>query len=169
MSWTLEKIDKLKQLWGKDNTASQIASIIGGVTRNAVIRKAYRLNLTAKSVQKKNNFNQVLPQYKENALQPERKTRRSRFKSLLLDKNFEPENPKSLEELHDGICRWPIGHPNEPDFYFCGRKSMKDFSYCKLHVLYAFQPKNKKEDSIEKDKDKDDEVPRFIKKKIKSA
>ena len=164
MSWTLERVDKLKQLWGKGNTAGQIASIIGGVTRNAVIGKAYRLNLTAKSIQKKNNFNQV-SQHQENAPQPERKTRRSRFKSLLLDKSFEPENPKSLEELHDKICRWPIGHPNEPDFYFCGRKSMKDFSYCKLHILYAFQPKNKKEDLIEKD----DEVPRFIKKKVKSA
>jgi len=42
---------------------------------------------------------------------------------------------------------------------------MKDFSYCRLHVLYAFQPKNKKEDLIEKD----DEVPQFIEKKIKSA
>ena len=42
---------------------------------------------------------------------------------------------------------------------------MKDFSYCKLHVLYAFQPKNKKEDLIEKE----DEVPQFIAKKIKSA
>ena len=164
MSWTPEKVGKLKQLWGKGNTAGQVASIIGEVTRNAVIGKAYRLNLAAKSVQKKNSFNQI-SQHQENAPQPERKTRGSRFKSLLLDKNFEPENPKSLEELHDEICRWPIGHPNEPDFYFCGRKSMKDFSYCKLHVLYAFQPKNKKEDFVEKD----DEVPRFIKKKIKSA
>ena len=164
MSWTLEKVGKLKQLWGKGNTASQIASIIGGVTRNAVIGKAYRLNLAAKSVQKKNSFNQVL-QHQENAPQSERKTRKSRFKSLLLDKSFEPENPKSLEELHDEICRWPIGHPNEPDFYFCGRKSMKDFSYCKLHVLYAFQPKNKKEDLITKE----DGVPQFIEKKIKSA
>ena len=166
MSWTPEKISKLKELWGKGNTAAQIASILGEVTRNAVIGKAYRLNLAAKSVQKKNSFNQV-SQHQENAPQPERKTRSSRFKSLLLDKSFEPENPKSLEELHDEICRWPIGHPNEPDFYFCGRKSMKDFSYCKLHVLYAFQPKNKKEDLVEKDKD--DEVPRFIKKNIKSA
>ena len=164
MSWTPEKVSKLTELWGKGNTAAQIASIIGEVTRNAVIGKAYRLNLAAKSIQKKNNFNQV-SQHQENAPHPERKTRQSRFKSLLLDKSFEPEKPKSLEELHDEICRWPIGHPNEPDFYFCGRKSMKDFSYCKLHILYAFQPKNKKEDLIEKD----DEVPRFIKKKIKSA
>ena len=66
MSWTLERVGKLKQLWGKGNTAGQIASIIGGVTRNAVIGKAYRLNLAAKSIQKKNNFNQV-SQHQENA------------------------------------------------------------------------------------------------------
>ena len=37
MSWTEEKVEKLKELWGKSNTASQIAEIIGGISRNAVI------------------------------------------------------------------------------------------------------------------------------------
>ena len=58
------------------------------------------------------------------------------------------------------------GHPNEDSFYFCGRTSLKDFSYCKLHLLYAFQPKHRKEDVL--DKDKDNEVLKFIR-KIKSA
>ena len=48
MSWTEEKVQKLKELWGKGNTASQIAEIIGGISRNAVIGKAHRLNLSAK-------------------------------------------------------------------------------------------------------------------------
>ena len=48
MSWTEEKVDKLKELWGKGNTASQIAEILGGLSRNAVIGKAHRLNLSAK-------------------------------------------------------------------------------------------------------------------------
>ena len=48
MSWTEEKVAKLKELWGKGNTASQIAQIIGGISRNAVIGKAHRLNLSAK-------------------------------------------------------------------------------------------------------------------------
>ena len=48
MSWTEEKVAKLKELWGKGNTASQIAEIIGGVSRNAVIGKSHRLNLSAK-------------------------------------------------------------------------------------------------------------------------
>ena len=48
MSWNEEKVAKLKELWGKGNTASQIAEIIGGISRNAVIGKAHRLNLSAK-------------------------------------------------------------------------------------------------------------------------
>ena len=66
MSWTEEKVAKLKELWGKGNTASQIAEIIGGISRNAVIGKAHRLNLSAKIKTRiatsnsnvKNNFEQ---------------------------------------------------------------------------------------------------------------
>ena len=48
MSWTEEKVESLKKLWGSGKTASQIAEIIGGISRNAVIGKAHRLNLSAK-------------------------------------------------------------------------------------------------------------------------
>ena len=91
-------------------------------------------------------------------------SRKAKFQSILLDKNFEAENPKSLEELTEKTCKWPIGHPNEEKFYFCGRKPEGEFPYCKLHVLYAFQPKNQKEDDLGSD-----EIPEFIEKKIKSA
>ena len=165
MSWTEEKVAKLKELWGKGNTASQIAEIIGGISRNAVIGKAHRLNLSAKiktrSVTSNENFNNSV-ENKNNKLI--NKGRRSKFKSLLIDKDFEPENPKQLEELDENSCKWPIGHPDENDFYFCGRTSLKDFSYCKLHLLYAYQPKGKKDEVTEKD-----EVPEFIEKKISSA
>ena len=164
MSWTEEKVTKLKELWGKGNTASEIAKIIGGISRNAVIGKAHRLNLSAKiktrTVASSQNFENSLD---EKSIKNKR-NRRSKFKSLIIEKDFEPENPKQLEELDERLCKWPIGHPDEKSFYFCGRSSLKDFSYCKLHLLYAYQPKGKKEDAAEKE-----EVPDFIEKKIQSA
>ena len=165
MSWTDEKVAKLKELWGKGNTAAQIASIIGGISRNAVIGKAHRLNLSAKIKTRSSSTNQKNYKLNEKETKFQRKGRRNKFKSLIIEKDFEPENPKQLEELDDSVCKWPIGHPNESSFYFCGRKSLKEFSYCKLHLLYAFQPKGKREDAV----DKDEESPQYIEKKIKSA
>ena len=164
MSWTDEKVAKLKELWGKGNTASQIAEIIGGISRNAVIGKAHRLNLSAKIKTRAATSNQNFNNTYEDKNQKNRRGRKSKFKSLIIEKDFEPENPKKLEELDEKSCKWPIGHPNEKSFYFCGRSSLKDFSYCKLHLLYAYQPKGKKDDVVGKE-----DVPEFIEKKIKSA
>ena len=164
MSWTEEKVAKLTELWGKGNTASQIAEIIGSISRNAVIGKAHRLNLSAKIKTRAATSNKNFENSLEEKNYKSKKNRRSKFKSLIIDKNFEPENPKQLEELDENICKWPIGHPDEKDFYFCGRSSLKDFSYCKLHLLYAYQPKGKKEEVNEKE-----EVPDFIEKKISSG
>ena len=164
MSWTDEKVAKLKELWGKGNTASQIAQIIGGISRNAVIGKAHRLNLSAKIKTRTATSNKNVDNSVEKSNVQYKRGRKSKFKSLIIEKNFEPENPKQLEELDESSCKWPVGHPDEKNFYFCGRSSLKDFSYCKLHLLYAYQPKGKKEDLTDKE-----EIPEFIEKKIKSA
>ena len=164
MSWTEEKVSKLKELWGKGNTASEIAQIIGGISRNAVIGKAHRLNLSAKIKTRSATSNQRFENTINEKKLRSRRGRKSKFQSLIIEKDFEPENPKQLEELDENSCKWPIGHPNEKSFYFCGRSSLKDFSYCKLHLLYAYQPKGKKEDVLGKD-----EVPQFMEKKIKTA
>ena len=164
MSWNDEKVAKLKELWGKGSTASQIAEIIGGISRNAVIGKAHRLNLSAKIKTRNTPKNYDSSNHINKRNDSAVKGRKSKFKSLIIEKDFEPENPKQLEELDENSCKWPIGHPNEKSFYFCGRSSLKDFSYCKLHLLYAYQPKGKKDDVNEKEEDSE-----FIQKKTKSA
>ena len=166
MSWNEEKVEKLKELWGKGSTASQIAEIIGGISRNAVIGKAHRLNLSSKIKTRNASSSQIFDNTSEGNNSKQRQGRKSKFKSLLIEKDFEPENPKKLEELDESSCKWPIGHPEEISFYFCGRSSLKDFSYCKLHLLYAFQQTKNKKEEVD---DKEDEVPKFIEKKIQSA
>ena len=167
MSWTPEREEKLKELWKKGHTASQIASLLGDTTRNAVIGKAHRLNLEARAVSKKSRFKVN----KENNVRPEAKAqklgRKARFKALILDRNFEPENPiYNLENLTDETCRYPLGHPkNDPSFHFCGRKPFDKSVYCRLHLILCFQPKNAKEE----DKIESEDIPKFIEKKIKSA
>ena len=165
MSWTPEREKKLRELWKIGHTASQIASLLGNTTRNAVIGKAHRLNLEARAVSKKS----TLKVNKENNVKTEIKTqklgRKAKFRALLLDKNFPPENPTRLEDLTDDHCKWPLGEKLEPASFFCGRKPIEKFPYCQLHLLYGYQSKNEKEEDVITDED----IPKFIEKKIKSA
>jgi len=165
MSWTEEKVNKLRELWGKGKTASQIAEIIGGVSRNAVIGKSFRMNLSAK-IKVRPNFQQNKEYFKSTNQESQKRGRKSKFRSLLLSKDFEPAKNLNLEELNENTCKYMEGHPDEKESSFCGRKNVEKFSYCPLHLMQVFVPRNsKKEDVVEKE----DEVPQFIEKKIKSA
>ena len=164
MSWNEENTKKLRDLWKKGFTASQIAAQIPGKSRNAIIGRAHRLNLESRAISKKS-----IPKVKtENKNISEVKTeklgRKARFKALLLDRNFEPERPiYNLEDLTDQTCRFPLGHPNgDPSFHFCGRTPFDKSVYCRLHLILCFQPKNAKDDDIIGP----DEIPQFIEKKI---
>ena len=169
MSWTEEREQKLRKLWEKGYTASQIAEMLGeGATRNAVIGKAHRLKLAARVASKQSKSPKKQDTASDLNKQERHISKKNRFRSLLLDKSFPPENPRQLEELDDKNCRWPSQHhPNEKGFYFCGRPSVEGFSYCKLHVLLAFQIRgDQKEELIDKE---ENEIPAFLKKKVKVA
>ena len=165
MSWTPEREAKLKELWKKGYSGSEIAKMIGDATRNAIIGKAHRLKLEARSVSTKTTTKVSSEKDNPNEIKVTKFSRKAKFKALLLDKNFEAENPTAIEDLNNDQCRWPLGEKMEPANLFCGRKSIEKFPYCKLHLLYAFQPKNAKEE----DQITEDDVPPFIGKKIKSA
>ena len=164
MSWDEKKIEILKNEWGKGKTASQIAEMIGGISRNAVIGKAHRLGLSIKIKPRNAAYNYS---NKHNSLEKKNNTvnKKSRFRSLVLDKNFEQAKNISLEELNEHTCKYMEGHPNEKTSSFCGRKTVEKFSYCPLHLMMVYQPKGKKEDS----QIKDEEMPSYLEKKVKSA
>ena len=69
---------------------------------------AHRLNLSLKFRSKKNLPSNFIKSKNPVEKQNLRKDRKSKFKSLIIDKNFEPENPKTLEELDESTCKWPL-------------------------------------------------------------
>ena len=194
MSWTEERIERLKKMWHDGATASQIADELGGVSRNAVIGKAHRLGLEQRP-------SPVKPGEEKEARKPapapaapkaaapkveapkplpaaaaaaphahapapqQRSAPEMQYRSIgpggfirqgpgeqqapippapprrLVPAKPSPEvaDKTGLLDLNDRICKWPIGHPGEPDFYFCGQQANPGFPYCVEHCGVAYQ------------------------------
>ena len=196
MSWTEERIERLKKMWHDGATASQIADELGGVSRNAVIGKAHRLGLEQRpSPVKPGEEKEVkkaapaapkaaapkpqapAPAATEAApadappaaAQPAKPAPRAapemQYRSIgpggfvrqgpgdqqapippapprrLVPAKPSPEvaDKTSLLDLNDRICKWPMGHPGEPDFHFCGEPANPGFPYCVQHCGVAYQ------------------------------
>jgi GcrA cell cycle regulator len=218
MSWTEERIERLKAMWTQGATASQIADELGGVSRNAVIGKAHRLGLEARPSPVKPGEEKTgkaadapappspstdLPFAVDDEdadatgpavvrattrpaisavleaaapMPPAAPTEPQRPQPMKLDPNMvyrsvgpggfirqgpgdtqapippapprrlvpakpnaEVKNKTGLLELNDRICKWPLGHPGEPDFHFCGQPSNPGFPYCVAHCGIAYQ------------------------------
>ena len=217
MSWTDERIDRLKSMWTNGATASQIADELGGVSRNAVIGKAHRLGLEArpspvKPGEEKDKKAKPAAAAKPKAepaktvapakmapaapasqsipsVAPADAPRRApvttqvpgshaiamtpakadspnvQYRSVgpggfirqgpgdtqapippAPPRRLVPAKPSaevadktSLLELNDRICRWPMGHPGEPDFHFCGNDANPGYPYCVDHCGVAYQ------------------------------
>tara|TARA_B100000959_G_C14849039_1_gene569308 strand:- start:347 stop:844 length:498 start_codon:yes stop_codon:yes gene_type:complete len=163
-NWSEENVLLLKKLWGSF-TAREISEKMGpGFTRNSIIGKSSRLGLSAK-LKTRSSISSNNSLAKSNKVQTTRIGKKNKFQSQLLDSSFEPAKNLSLEELTDSTCKYAESDPGKPDFSFCGRKVVPKFSYCPAHMMIIWQPKNKKEDAL----DSNEEVPKFIEKKIKSA
>src|SRR5690349_2701089 len=196
MSWTEERIDRLKSMWADGATASQIADELGGVSRNAVIGKAHRLGLEARPSPVKPGEEKERPAPAAAAAPAPRPVAAERpaprpaaaaapaeqaaptqaapkpprqsdiqYRSIgpggfvrqgpgeqqapippapprrLVPAKPSPEvaDKTSLLDLNDRICKWPMGHPGEPDFYFCGEPANPGFPYCVQHCGVAYQ------------------------------
>jgi GcrA cell cycle regulator len=213
MSWTDERIDRLRALWTKGMTASHIADELGGVSRNAVIGKAHRLGLQSRPSPVKAGEPAPKPKPKgkpdvdppfetgpaaeapaapaakappAEALKPEpapavelddlddepaaEETAAPAAPQPMVrsigpggfirqgpsdqqapippapPRRLVPAKPSpeiadktGLLDLNEKICKWPIGHPGEPDFHFCGNPANPGFPYCVQHCGVAYQ------------------------------
>jgi len=187
MSWTDERIDRLKNLWSNGMTASQIADELGGVSRNAVIGKAHRLGLQSRPSPVKPNepgaaapaaapapaaaaapaaepaepaAEEAAPAAAQPPSPPQPQIRSIGPGGFLRQGPGDQQSPippapprrlvpakpsaevadkTSLLDLNEKICKWPLGHPGEPDFHFCGRPANPGFPYCVEHCGVAYQ------------------------------
>jgi GcrA cell cycle regulator len=193
MSWTDERIERLKKMWADGATASQIADELGGVSRNAVIGKAHRLGLDARPSPVKPGEEKEKKAPASAAAKPSRAEAAARRQApASADEAATPHPPRtpqrvhpegiqyrsigpggfvrqgpgdtqapippapprrlvpakpsaevadktSLLDLNDRICKWPLGHPGEPDFHFCGQPANPGFPYCVEHCGVAYQ------------------------------
>lgn len=131
MSWTEERVDLLKKLWGEGKTAAEIAKELGdGVTRNAVIGKAHRMKLSSRV----SPIQQSAKKPKSASDAPKvKKPRKVEPKTTFKGKQV------SMEELTPSMCRWPNGDPRDDDFNFCGCSVVAGLPYCEEHARVAYQ------------------------------
>jgi GcrA cell cycle regulator len=165
MSWTDERVDLLKKLWSDGLSASQIATELGGITRNAVIGKVHRLGLSgrakAPSAANPRPRKARPPTHVLRMTRPAMRgnTALARQAYVLYEVEAEPE-PEPLEnivpigqrcsllDLSDAKCRWPIGDPGAADFFFCGGKPLAELPYCAYHARLAYQPVERRRASV---------------------
>jgi GcrA cell cycle regulator len=137
MSWTDDRVEQLKQLWGEGLSASQIASRMGGVTRNAVIGKVHRLGLAGRATP-------AAPKPKVLSHEVELPVRAASFG---LDRLYPGLDRPTVSSISGQQCKWPIGDPTAEDFHFCGQSTSTGKPYCAYHSQLAFQPSGVKRDA----------------------
>ena len=148
MSWTDARIEQLRTGWEKGLTATEIAKELGeGISRNAVIGKAHRLGLKARPSPVKGSGEAAIAEVVAEsvaapaAAAPAAPPPRTAPVVARKPRPVAPARPArtTLLDLTEKVCKWPIGHPGETEFHFCGKPSNAGFPYCNDHCLQAYQ------------------------------
>lgn len=146
--WTPLLTEQLKALWSEGKSAGEIArSLKGDFSRNAVIGKVHRLGLAGRAtaaapvVRKPASPSKPRPTYIVTG---------AGFGTSVIEKppghvplvtipeRDEPPGCCTILTIRNGLCRWPVGDPNEPSFTLCGRTA--ESTYCREHAQVAYQP-----------------------------
>ena len=172
MTWTQERINLLVKLWIGGKSASLIAKELGDITRNAVIGKVHRLGISNRDTILKNGVSKekilkkeviskkicrpiknIIEHKKITIRNPVLPTRPSRLKTSLSHQTPLSENYiiASILDLNEKTCKWPIGHPNEAGFHFCGCTSVQSGPYCAYHMAVAYTQVSRRDNHMIRD------------------
>ncbi len=153
ISWTDDRVEQLKKLWESGLSASQIAAELGNITRNAVIGKVHRLGLSGRAkspssaaprqrkVRPAQNMMRISrPMSRGNTALAHVFEVESEPDPIAFDNVVPMSQRRTLLELTEDTCHWPIGDPSSTEFFFCGGKAIASLPYCAHHSRIAYQP-----------------------------
>ena len=162
LTWTKERIERLKELWGEGLSASQIAAELGGdVSRNAVISKAHRLGIDHGAPKGTSTPRPRRPRPPDPAPLVEPTSHDDPPPTSVPTNPVAAHGPDAappaplplregavvpqsdgvtIMELREGVCRWPLGDPTTPEFRYCGARAVEGLPYCAHHAQVAYQP-----------------------------
>ena len=121
MTWTADRIAEVTRLWNQGLTTAEIGKLVG-VSKNAIVGKAHRLGLPPRPSPIKREARAPRPVRHEH-------------------RHVERTSPPPVQlviSTNGATCKWPIGHPGEPSFGFCGQPSVEGKPYCAEHYGRAY-------------------------------
>ncbi len=167
--WNDTRIRQLKKMWADGESAGEIAATLGGLSRNAIIGKIYRLGLSNRdpvpAVKMDKPKGKKQPKVASTTALPSGQNKLPLRRPPVV-RAGQPLPPQpaaneisedvlrtaaetlkkakkiSLMELTEKTCKWPVGDPSTDDFWFCGLDSETGKPYCKAHNDVAFHPPN---------------------------
>lgn len=150
--WTEIRVTVASALYNSGLSAAQVAAMIGGVSRNAVIGKMHR----AEAADPKRKLPCGSTDQAKGVRQPRRRRVRTRgavvrfgepakerpIPPSVVDVQIPAEQRRTLDQLNDTCCHWPVGDPREKDFFFCGAPKVDDADvpYCPSHQFRSRLP-----------------------------
>ncbi|MCC7280967.1 MAG: GcrA cell cycle regulator [Acetobacteraceae bacterium] len=152
MDWSDEQISRLRALWSEGHSTAEIGRRMG-ISKNAVVGKAHRLNLSARPspIRRVPGAPQA-PRAPRPA--PMRAAERMGFPPRSFNvvaaghalrpvappppRPVAPPAPPPPPRLSNTSCCWPIGEPGKPDFRFCSDRALVGKPYCEAHAAQAY-------------------------------
>ena len=151
MDWTTEAIDQLRAYWAEGHSTAEIGRRMG-ISKNAVVGKAHRLNLPARPspIRREAEGTAAAPRPAATPRRPVAAPAPAPVREAAPLRRLETPAPVAVAPVPQAMvvrpfprasarsCCWPLGEPGTPDFRFCTGNAMTGKPYCAEHASVAY-------------------------------